>query len=596
MMLRPQDSATRETKSLVGLWRFRPDAEGVGRRERWFAGDLPSAIDLPVPASYNDIVPGSGLRNHMGDVWYQRTVRVPRGWDGERIVVRFESATHRAAVWVGEREVVSHEGGYTPFEAEISQDVRAGELIRITAAVDNRLSWGSIPPGIVVETDHGPQQRYMHDFFNYAGLHRPVWLYCTPATYIADIAVRADVSGTVEYEILAGGGRPEGIRAAVYDHDGRQVAAADGATGRLEIASPRLWEPGEGYQYVLAAELYGPRGTVLDAYEQRFGIRSVEVRGTEFLINGRPFYFKGFGMHEDHVVRGKGHDAAEMVHDFELLAWTGANSFRTSHYPYSEDVMDYADAHGVVVIDEAAAVGMNADVARVLGTPIEKVFSPETVNALTREVHAQAIRELIARDKNRPSVVLWSIANEPESHTDEAVEYFEPLFALARNLDPSRPVGFVNQIHAPAGRCKLARFSDVLMINRYYGWYRSPGDLEQAEIELERELAKWAEQGKPIVMTEYGADAVAGLHSLDGSLWTEEFQAESLATYHRVFDRQPAVVGEHVWNFADFQTSPSFVRVDGNKKGVFTRDRRPKAAAHLLRRRWRSQPARLSAG
>jgi beta-glucuronidase len=590
-MLRPQDSPTRETKSLAGLWRFRPDAEGVGRGERWYAGDLAGAVDMPVPASYNDIVPGVELRNHMGDVWYQTSVRVPRGWSGERIVLRFESATHRATVWADAQEVVSHEGGYTPFEVDVTPIVRAGELARITVAVDNRLSWESIPPGIVIDTDHGPQQRYMHDFFNYAGLHRPVWLYSTPATYVADVTIRADVSGTVEYEVVAGGGRPAEIRVAVRDHEGREVAAGDGASGRLEIASPRLWQPGDGYQYTVAVELYGPGRTLLDAYDQRFGVRSVEVRGTEFLINGRPFYFRGFGMHEDHLARGKGHDAVEMVHDFQLLAWTGANSFRTSHYPYSEDVMDYADAHGFVVIDEAAAVGMNAAVAKVLGTPIDKVFSPETVNARTREVHAQAIRELIARDKNRPSVVLWSIANEPESHTDEAVEYFEPLFALARELDPHRPVGFVNQMQAPAGACRLARFSDVLMINRYYGWYRSTGDLEQAEIDLDRELAEWAEDGKPIVVTEYGADAVTGLHSLDGSLWTEEFQSDLLAMYHRVFDRHDAVVGEHVWNFADFQTALGIVRVDGNKKGVFTRDRRPKASAHLLRRRWCGEPS-----
>src|SRR3546814_9810540 len=106
--------------------------------------------------------------------------------------------------------------------------------------------------------------------------------------------------------------------------------------------------------------------------------------------------------------------------------------------------MDYADAHGVVVIDETAAVGMNGAVAAVLGTHIDKVFSPETVSHKTREAHAAAIRELIARDKNRPAVVLWSIANEPESHTPESEEYFEPLFALARDLDPHRPVGFVN--------------------------------------------------------------------------------------------------------------------------------------------------------
>jgi beta-glucuronidase len=137
-------------------------------------------------------------------------------------------------------------------------------------------------------------------------------------------------------------------------------------------------------------------------------------------------------MHEDHLVRGKGQDDVSMVHDFELLKWVGANSLRTSHYPYSEEFMDYADAHGIVVIDETAAVGMNAAVAAVLGTKIDKVYSPETVSDKTREAHAQAIRELYERDKNRPSVVIWSIANEPESHTDESVAYFEPLFALAK--------------------------------------------------------------------------------------------------------------------------------------------------------------------
>jgi beta-glucuronidase len=127
----------------------------------------------------------------------------------------------------------------------------------------------------------------------------------------------------------------------------------------------------------------------------------------------------------------------------------------------------------------------------------------------------------------------------------------------------------------------------VIMINRYYGWYVEPGDLVAAERGLEAELRGWVEEhGKPIIVTEYGADAMPGLHTLDAAVWTEEYQADLLDTYHRVFDRVDAVVGEQVWNFADFATGPSFLRVDGNKKGVFTRDRRPKAAAHRLRQRW----------
>jgi beta-glucuronidase len=161
------------------------------------------------------------------------------------------------------------------------------------------------------------------------------------------------------------------------------------------------------------------------------------------------------------------------------------------------------------------------------------------------------------------------------------------LFEAARNADPSRPVGFVNMMFALPDTCTVSALADVVMINRYYGWYVEPGDLDAAERGLEAELQAWATtHGKPIIVTEYGADTLSGLHTTAASVWSEEYQVELLETYHRVFDRTKAVVGEHVWNFADFATGPSFMRVDGNKKGVFTRDRRPKMAAHDLRRRW----------
>ena len=149
------------------------------------------------------------------------------------------------------------------------------------------------------------------------------------------------------------------------------------------------------------------------------GVRTVEVRGHEFLINGEPFYFTGFGKHEDAPVRGKGHDDAFMVHDFQLMDWIGANSFRTSHYPYAEEVLEFADRHGIVVIDETAAVGLNMGVVGGMsGTPPFPTFSEQYANANTQAAHAQHLRELIARDKNHPCVVMWCIANEPASNED----------------------------------------------------------------------------------------------------------------------------------------------------------------------------------
>ena len=350
-----------------------------------------------------------------------------------------------------------------------------------------------------------------------------------------------------------------------------------------------LWGPGAPYLYDLRVELVDGEA-VVDRYSLPVGIRTVRVDGTRFLINDEPFYFKGFGMHEDHVVRGKGHDPASMVHDFALLEWVGANSFRTSHYPYAEEVLDHADRLGLVVIDETAAVGMNLGVGGGMFLGGDRVtFSEDTVNDATAAAHRRHLEELIARDKNHPSVVLWSVANEPESHTLESRDYFAPLFDVVRELDPTRPVGFVNILLSPPDACLVTELADVVMVNRYYGWYLG-FDLAEAEQGLEAELVAWVEKhGKPILVTEYGGDAVAGQRSATADPWTEEYQAELLDTYHRVFDRLDAVVGEHVWNFADFATLPSIMRVDGNKKGVFTRDRRPKLAAHRLRARWRAE-------
>jgi beta-glucuronidase len=590
-MLRPQDNAVRERKNLDGLWDFTLDPDGHGRDEKWFRGTLPARQAMAVPASYNDIAADAAVRDYVGDVWYQTTARIPRGWAGQRLTLTFESATHRASVWVNEIELGGHEGGYTPFEFDITEHVRAGEKARITVQVNNILTFQTIPPGIVQDGPDGPRQKYFHDFFNYAGLHRSVWLSTTGAAHITDVTVVTGLdadNGTVDYHVATEAAEHVDIRITLHDAEGAPAASGRGPDGTLMIADVHKWAPGDGYLYDLVVQLFDQAGALLDEYHQNVGVRTVAVDGTRFLINGKPFHFTGFGKHEDLDVIGKGHNDAHMVHDFELLKWIGANSFRTSHYPYSEDVLDYADRQGIVIIDETAAVGLNMGLGGgIFGAQGYQTFSEETIDDRTRQTHTQAIRELVSRDKNHPSVVLWSIANEPESHTAEAERYFEPLFDLTRELDPTRPVGFVNVGLSGYGKCRVSRFGDVLMLNRYYGWYVNTGDLRAAERAWEQELAGWVSEGKPIIITEYGADTYPGLHSVTADPWTEEYQVEYLDMNHRVFDRFDAVVGEQVWNFADFATTSGIVRVGGNKKGVFTRNRQPKAAAHALRRRWK---------
>jgi beta-glucuronidase len=317
--------------------------------------------------------------------------------------------------------------------------------------------------------------------------------------YISDATITTDVdweysTGLIKYDLDFVTSPDAQFRAnvTVEDEDGVQVAKASGKTGEMRIPNIKLWQPGNAYLYQVTATLRrATNDSLIDTYAITCGVRTVEVKGSQFLINNAPFYFTGFGKHEDTPIRGKGHDPAYMVHDFELIKWLGANSFRTSHYPYAEEVLDYADRQGIVVTDETAAVGLNLGIASGLfGMKAPKSFGPDAFYDATREAHEQGVRELIARDKNHACVVMWSIANEPASHEDGAREYFTPIVELTRKLD-NRPVCFANLGLATSEKDQFTDMFDVLCLNRYYGWYESCGDLVLAERELEKDLRGW---------------------------------------------------------------------------------------------------------
>lgn len=593
--LKPQANPSRELVSLDGIWNFAlPESREIDEDQGW-TSIIPPNLQIPVPASYNDIFTDPAIRDNVGWAYYQRHATIPPSWSEGRYLVRFDSVTHEAKVYVNDEEVGGHVGGYMPFEVDLTDLVSPGEQFRLTVAVNNILTWQTIPPGEVVTDETGKlRQKYNHDFYNYAGIARSVSLYSVPDVHVSDITITTESDdegneGTINYSVeTSNASNDSQARVTLIDEDGNEVAEASELEGSLNVSPVNLWQPGAAYLYTLRVELLSD-DTVLDTYDLPVGVRSVRIDGNQFLINGKPFYFTGFGKHEDSPVRGKGYDPAYMIHDFQLMKWMGANSFRTSHYPYAEEVMEYADRHGIVVIDEVAAVGLNLALSagEAEGDP-PKTFTDETINNQTQETHAQAIRELIHRDKNHASVISWCITNEPASHEEGSREYFEPLVELTRELDPTRPVTFTNVLHAPYDKCLISDLFDFLSLNRYYGWYVNTGNLAAAEVAMEDELLHWEDKyNKPIIMSEYGADTMAGLHALGEVPWSEEYQTNLLRMSHRVFDRIESIVGEHVWNFADFQTANTGVnRADGNKKGVFTRDRRPKSAAHELKRRW----------
>jgi beta-glucuronidase len=288
-------------------------------------------------------------------------------------------------------------------------------------------------------------------------------------------------------------------------------------------------------------------------------------------VNGERTCLRGFGLHEDFPVLGKGHHDAVMIRNFELLAWTGANSFRTTHYPYAEEVLDYADEQGVLVIDECAAVSVNFD------------FSTEATEA----GHARSLTEMITRDRNHPCVIAWSLGNEGTSDHPRADAHFAAMAALSRQTDPTRPLTYITC--RPEKDLALAH-CDFVSINIYPGWYCLPGQIAAAVADAERTLrALHTRFDKPVLVTEFGADAIAGFHDLPAGQWSEDYQAELIVALSRKLHELPFVFGQHIWNLFDFRTAQHHIRASGNRKGVFTRERQPKLAARAVREEWARQ-------
>ena len=342
------------------------------------------------------------------------------------------------------------------------------------------------------------------------------------------------------------------------------------AGGLLEVDQAALWSPQAPNLYDLQVEhIRGHK--VVDSYSLPVGIRTISVEGDQLLLNGQPVVLKGFGRHEDFPINGRGLNPAVIIKDYELMRWVGANSFRTTHYPYSDEMMDMADRLGFLVIDETPAVGL---------------FFAEAGLETRFALNQRMLGEMIARDKNHPSVIMWSLANEPHSHGPRPRDYFRRLYEHAKALDDSRPVTLVSHM----GLFEAAfEFLDVVCLNRYYGWYTESGQLDEGLKMLRAEIeAIYALHHKPFLLTEFGADTIPGMHALPPEMFSEEYQVEFLTRYIECLNSMPYVVGQHVWNLCDFKTGQAVHRVGGmNFKGVFTRDRRPKAAAHRLRELWK---------
>lgn len=595
-MLYPKTTLTRRRISMDGMWKFHLDERSVGENEGWIDG-IPGEEMIPVPASFQDFYTEKDIREYTGDFWYETDFFVPGEWEGREILLRFGAATHRASVYVNGILITEHEGGFLPFSAKVTTVVRYDSYNKVVVKVNNELTCTNIPCGETITLPNGKKMSKPYfDFFNYAGLQRSVYLLALPGESIVDFDLDYAIHGKnaeVSYQVRTNG--EHAVQLELLDAEGSCVAQKDGKEGVLYVENAHLWQVRNAYLYRLRIRIMDGE-ELIDEYEQEIGIRTVKVEGTDILINGEPVYLKGFGKHEDSDIVGRGFSIGIMKRDFELMKWIGANSFRTSHYPYSEEIYQMADREGFLIIDEVPAVGMFQSLMNFMEASTGKqtaFFEKETTPVLLK-AHLRAIEEMITRDKNHPSVIAWSLLNEPETTNEAAVPYFKEVFDFANKLDmQKRPRTFALIMNSLPDTCKCYQFSDIIALNRYYGWYMKGGyEICVAEELFRKEMNAWKEKklNKPFIFTEYGADTLASEHKLPSVMWSQEYQDEYLKMTHEVFDSYDFIKGEQIWNFADFQTTEGIMRVNGNKKGVFTRQRQPKDIAYKLKERWENLP------
>lgn len=562
-MLYIQANQTRQVISLDGIWQFHKEGEENTR-------------PIAVPASWNEQY--EDLYQYHGVGIYEKKFFCPVISESETVVLRFGSVTGRTRVLVNEAEVISHEGAALPFECDIMAYLQQGEN-RLTVISDNTLDAWSLPPAALEEHEgrigfHNSYPAVSYDFFPYSGIHRSVNLCIVPKTRIDDVVVTTRIRDENEAEVFFDITLNQKMTGSLEVNSGgicTEIAVHDQSkvSGKLRLNQPHLWEIGNAYLYILSMKLFDKDEKQVDMYEQSYGIREVKVQGETLYLNGKPVFLKGFGKHEDFPVIGKGFFAPGVIKDFSLMKDLGANSFRTSHYPYDEQMLSLADELGVLVISETPLVGLN-----------DRMYRPEILEKSNR-----LIQELIARDKNHPSVIAWSLANEPIATTAEGKHFFKKIAETARKCDSTRPITYA--AHLEPENNQAAEYYDFLCINRYFGWYTGPGQIEETLPALKEDLERFHEIfHKGIMITEFGADAVAGIHALPPVMFSEEYQSEMIEKQYELFCSLDYVMGAHIWAFADFRTAQSISRVVDNRKGIFTRTREPKMAAMTVKRLW----------
>ncbi len=564
--------AARKRISLNGTWNYVPDQYcrgetngfmGEVNTDRSCSGKDPADHEttdvgsIPVPSSWNMVTPE--LRYYERQLWYYKHFKRPDLTGGKRAFLCFEGSYYRTRAWVNEKEAGQHLGGFTPFEFEITDQLESKNLLAVL--VDAARKSDRIPTTVT-------------DWFTYGGLTRDVFIEVRPRRFITDFFIHLDKAGrNITGRISA-------------SHTGRAVVSiarlgikqtveisGKNKTGTFTVPVPEkleLWSPENPRLYPVSVTFDK------DQIRDRVGFRTVSVKDGDVILNGKPIFLKGVSVHEDHFKKGRSLDDRDRENVFDLAKELGLNFLRVAHYPHSRRMAQMADEKGILLWEE-----------------IPVYWDIEWENKMTYADAENQLRELILRDRNRASVILWSIANETPPTDKGRTAFLTKLCRFAKRMDRSRLVtaaifkeekGKEMYVVDP-----VAEELDVLGINQYFGWYGFCKP-EEALNMLRFRNTKFSD--KPVIISEFGAGAKAGCH---GKLrFTEEYQAAVYENMLKALESCDSIKGMTPWILMDFRTPlrENTYQRGFNLKGLVDRDRKTRKKAFYVYKAFESKKCR----
>ena len=565
----------RQSISLDGEWHVIVDPYGNGlydangkARNSGFARNLAQG-DSTGPIEYNFAksptlrVPGDwntqreSLMLYEGPLWYEKDFEYHKT-AGKRVFLHIGAANYRAFVWVNGETICEHEGGFTGFDCEVTPALREGSNFAVIAVDSTRLADG-VP---TLKTD----------WWNYGGLTREVSLVEVPESYIDefDLHLRRGTTDEIDGWVHVVGA-PIGSEVKVtLEKDGQTTGVtgkteADGkARIHIQDGKLQLWSPEHPVLY--RVKLRGGEDTL----EDEMGFRTIETRGTQILLNGQPIFLKGISVHAEAPYRTGRAFSEEDVET--LLGWVhelGGNFVRLAHYPHSERMTRLADRMGILVWSE-----------------IPVYWACHFEDPVVLDKAESQLSEMIRRDRDKASVILWSVANETPANAARTA-FLKTLVGEVRKRDASRLVTAALLVHTE-GHTKivddpLGDALDVLGTNEYIGWYEgTAADAEHTRWDIRYQ--------KPLIMSEFGGGAKAGLHGEAATRWTEEFQANIYEHQLAMLNQIAQLRGMSPWLLMDFRSPLRLlpeIQDDYNRKGLISEDGHKKKAFFVLQKAYK---------